>query len=103
MYQRSYYPTEKEQICPPKEYDGSIRFCEDKREDEVNPCQDACIEDCKKSPSIFPFGINPSGLFGGLEIGIEEILIIGAVIFLFMSKSGDFECIFILIALLFVR
>lgn len=66
-------------------------------------------EDCESvghSPGIF------SGLFGNIaggsflrdfKLGSEEILIIGAALFLLLSGSADIECIIILAVLLFIK
>ena len=102
MYQRSYYPNEDAPVCPPREYDGSLNFEKEEEKNEVAECNKTCCTEEKKGCQI-PLLNRVQGLLGGFELGIEEILIIGAAIFLFMSKSGDFECIFILIALLFIR
>lgn len=103
MYQRSYYPSEEQTVCPPREYDGSLSFEKEKDENEHIEAHKSCdVEERHKGPFSL-LDLLPKGLFGGFEVGIEEILIIGAAIFLLMSKSKDFECIFILIALLFVR
>lgn len=103
MYQRSYYPSEENPVCPPREYDGSLNFEKEEARDEPVLCEPQKIADEKRKSPLSLLEIFPKGLFSNFELGIEEILIIGAAIFLFMSKSGDFECIFILIALLFVR
>lgn len=57
-----------------------------------------------------------SGIFGGVlgnitggsflrdfKLGSEEILIIGAAVFLLLSGSADIECLIILIVLLFIK
>ena len=93
MYQRSY--SEENEISPPRVYDGSIQFdtppkvCEEKREPESFIGK---IE-----------GWLHSLLPKGLDIGLEEILIIGAAIVIFTSGTRDYECLFILLALLFVK
>ena len=102
MYQRSYYQSEDAPVCPPREYDGNLNFEKEEKKTEVTECKGTCCTDEKRCGQV-PLLNKMQGLFGGLELGIEEMLIIGAAIFLFMSKSGDFECIFILIALLFIR
>ena len=103
MYQRSYYPSEEQTVCPPREYDGSLNFEKEEEKDDTAECAKSCCPAEKRKGPFSLFDKLPSGIFGGFELGVEELLIIGAAIFLFMSKSGDFECIFILIALLFVR
>ena len=104
MYQRSYYPSEEGPVCPPREYDGNLNFEKDEQKDEPTECAKSCCPPPEKRKGPFSFIDKlPQSLFDGFELGIEELMILGAVIFLFMSKSGDFECIFILIALLFVR
>ena len=102
MYQRSYYPSDDVAVCPPREYDGSLNFEKEDKADDMQGCKETCCAEEKKGCQI-PLLNRVQSLLGGFELGIEEILIIGAAIFLFMSKSGDFECIFILIALLFIR
>ena len=103
MYQRSYYQSEESTVCPPREYDGSLNFEKDEANDSPTACEASCRAEEKRWSPLSLFERFPGGLFNDFELGIEELLIIGAAIFLFASKSGDFECIFILIALLFVR
>lgn len=88
----------------PHEYDGSLNF-ESQSEPPAETVE--CLKSCdgERGPAgIWSlFGDMPKKLFGGFELGVEELLLIGTALFLFISKSRDFECIFILIALLFVR
>ena len=102
MYQRSYYPNEEPKLCPPREYDGSLCFEKEEKKETPADCTEPCCTE-KAERTELPVLGRIQSLLGGFELGLEEILIIGAAIFLFMSKSGDFECIFILIALLFIR
>ena len=101
MYQRSYYPNECEEISVPTGYDGNINF-EKPKGDEV-ACEVSGCEGERKPGLLSHLGLDIGNIFGRLEFGIEELLLIGAAIFLFVSKSRDFECIFILLALLFIR
>lgn len=103
MYQRSYYPGEEQAVSVPREYDGSLNFEKNEGTEEHVECGKVC-DGGERRGGLFslPRGI-PGKLFDGFELGVEELLLIGAALFLFISKSGDFECIFILIALLFVR
>ena len=96
MYQRSY--TDDFTPSVPKEYDGSISFGECGESRDNKEC-----ERCEKKESHGIFQGLQSFLPKGFEIGIEELMLIGAAIILFTSKSRDFECIFILLALIFIK
>ena len=103
MYQRSYYPGEEQNISVPHEYDGTLNFESPSEPKDTIECHKSCEKAVGSSGILSLLGDMPKRLFGGFELGVEELLLIGAALFLFISKSGDFECIFILIALLFVR
>jgi hypothetical protein len=103
MYQRSYYQNDETVISPPREYDGSLNFEKEEQVCEERECSAECDGKPKRGVALPFFGKDALSFLHGFEIGLEEILIIGAAIFLLMSKSGDFECILILLSLLFVR
>ena len=101
MYQRTY--SDENEITVPREYDGSLNF-------DAPPLLKEESEECHAEPTHCVEGIFSrlegrlnSLLPKGFNIGIEEILIIGAAILIFTSKERDFECIFILISLLFIK
>ena len=130
MYTRSYYTDSGERINPPENYDGTA-FLDDGKSDggenvqssaapNKNPWESPAptqeVHACAENESVlssfskFPF---LSGIFGGSssllqslkipKIGTEELLIIGAAIFLFLSKDGDRECALILLLLLLIN
>ena len=128
MYTRSYYADPGERINPPEKYDGTFLgndgAGDDKREDastvssNTNPweSQNDCIqkEEEKENAGLFSyFSRLPflSGFLGERElqslkipkIGAEELLIIGAAIFLFFSSNGDRECALFLLFLLLIN
>lgn len=100
MYQRSY--NDENEISVPRDYDGNLNF-----EKEEAPCiagephTEQCEARCgafsrieERLRSLFPHGF---------DFGLEEIIIIGAAIVIFTSKSRDFECLLILLSLLFIK
>ncbi len=107
MYIRDYSDGERLEV--PMGYSGTLLEDTEKRE----PDEDASREDTAPVgaiPSSLSRGLG--GLFGGslfqgglfekLHIGKEELLIIAAALFLFLSKDGDKECAIMLALLLFI-
>ena len=120
MYTRSYYPGEPEEIRVPENYDGTA-FPEkkpeeaDAAENERKTPEEVETSTTRKgdSPlsSIFsafplrlPFAQKSHGKGPlGIDIGLEEILIIGIALFLFFTKDSDRELALILLLSIFAR
>ncbi len=127
VYTRSFQDTDERMI--PENYDG-IKFREGDVFKECPPdAPEACecglnaadvggSEECagrtkrerepfafgslfKRLPSILSHEL-PMGKYLPKHFGTEELLIIGAALFLFFGKSSDKECAVMLILLLFV-
>ena len=104
MYSRSRYP--EEGVILPENYDGTA-FADkgDEREECEGERDTACGVALKKESEKIPI---LSSLFGDLSIGLpklgtEELLLIGAALFLLFSKDGDKECAIILLILLLIN
>lgn len=128
MYAQSYRPPA---INIPERYDGTaLETAEAQNADE---CADECSTGCpphqseeprrphhecdppKRLPQDghrgildLPFGGWLGNLFGNANIGLhtiglEEIILAAAALYLFLSKDGDKECAIILAILLFVN
>ena len=131
MYTRSYYSDPKEAIKPPENYDGVTFSCQNEEfshqneeprtvEANANPWEKEAkiVPDERSTSPVGGDGILAkipflSGIFGkgGLpilgslsipKIGSEEILIIGAALFLFLSRDGDKQCALLLLLLLLI-
>ena len=131
MYTRSYYSDGKDAVIPPENYDGVTFSCQNEglspqNEPEpetmvnANPWETEAAKTDKESVSetvaaggilskipllsgVFGKGSLP--IFGSLsipKIGNEELLIIGAALFLFLSKEGDKHCAIMLLLLLLI-
>jgi hypothetical protein len=100
MYQRSY--NDDNEISVPRNYDGSLNF---EKEDEPCIADEAPNRRCEDEHHGFSKIEERlrSLLPRGFDLGLEEIIIIGAAIIIFTSKSRDFECLLILISLLFIK
>ncbi len=131
MYMRNYCQDREEEILVPENYDGNAfrtnaanesppSFFEqnkiDLSADESNKKVDEAKDTMSYAKNERSFlgalkSFIPEGLFSRngflknalLDIGTEEILIIGIALFLFFSKDCDKECALILIFLLFVK
>ena len=111
MYTRSF---SDRGISPPDGYDGtaipvSERRYEPEEDADCNECQgEVPVHSEPRSKNIFSdlFGGSLGNLFGGFggikSLGLEEILIIIAALYLFFSKDGDKECGIMLFVLLFI-
>ena len=108
MYTRSYTDT---RFSPPDGYDGTaIRISEPECETQQSraECENQGDMPVHTQPRGFLselFGGSLGNLFSGFSlksIGIEEILIIIAALYLFFSKDGDKECGIMLFLLLFI-
>ncbi len=131
MYTRSYYSDGKDAVIPPENYDGVTFSCQNEglapsNEPETeamvnaNPWEPQIEKTAEKSEretvatsgilSKIPFlsGVFGKGglpIFGSLsipKIGNEELLILGAALFLFLSKEGDKQCALMLLLLLLI-
>ena len=102
MYTGSY-PTDAD-VRIPEGYDGTM-LIEDAQKDDTN------IVDTVPANTSFLSGIFKGGfdslfnstILGRMNIGIEEILIGAAALFLLTSKNGDKESAIMLLLLLFVK
>ena len=112
MYSRSYPGG----VEPPERYDGAAIARTEEYEGEENEssrASEAESEPVMSRPSsngLFS-GISLDSLLGGFlqkgrfnlsSIGLEEILIIIAALYMMFSKDGDRECAVMLIILLFI-
>lgn len=105
MYTRDYQESDSVQV--PSGYRGTLL-------DDVGSRETEADSRAKDSGDTIPVGASPGilskglrgllggGLFHGFKIGTEELLIIAAALFLFLSKEGDKECAILLVLLLFV-
>ena len=133
MYTRSYFQDDKKLTVPENYDGNAFREAETQEAAEASTSQrhesifgaheksEECItstkEESKKSDtgrgiiSTFLEKLEPSGLFGRLgifhegklDIGSEEILILGIALFLFFSEGRDIECALMLLFLLLIK
>ena len=108
MYQSSFIG--EPSISVPDGYGGTMLSNDENERASAGNVEEA---EAKKSEetglfgNLFRHGI--PGIFGGksllgdFKLGTEEILILGAALFLLLSGSRDIECLIILLALLFVK
>lgn len=111
MYSRSYYGDGEGTMNLPDNYVGEA-FSDGERAhtcDEPTECEECASASVGARPQS-----SLGGIFGSLglpflerismpRIGSEELLIIAAAAFLFLSKDGDRECAVMLLLLLFIR
>ena len=105
MYTRDY--TDAERLEIPVGYGGTLLEgrevpvdAPEPKNDESTPTSAAPLHSRGIGELLkrLPFG----NFFGGIHMGKEEMLIIAAALFLFLSKDGDKECAIMLIILLFI-
>ena len=115
MYTRAFYPEGEEAAKALPENYGGVTFSREEspaaeEAAEVGAFGPAGSEE-RKSPfsaiGRLPFLQAVSGMpfLSSLKvpkIGTEELLLIGAALYLFFSKDGDRECAIILLLLLFI-
>jgi hypothetical protein len=110
MYQASY-AAEPSGLSVPSGYGGTALGKEDETVEVLGEVKAASEESKSESVGSFgglwPFGLSKvfghGGVLGDFKLGTEEILILGAALFLLLSGSKDIECLIILLVLLFVR
>ncbi len=110
MYQSSYIG-EGNGISVPDGYGGTMLTKEEEPIIAVSEPEEAEPE--KESESVGLFGnlfrggstglFGRGGILGDFKLGTEEILILGAALFLILSGSKDIECLIILLVLLFIK
>lgn len=111
MYSRSYYGEGEPLVNLPDNYGGEA-FSDGEcahAGDDVADCEEcASTSATTRPPSALGGFLGSLGLpfldrIGMPRIGSEELLIIAAAAFLFLSKDGDRECAVMLLLLLFIR
>ena len=107
MYSRSYYGEGESAMNLPENYVGEA-FSEGERAhvESDAPMREECAPACSEAREgsiLSALGLPFLDRIKMPRIGSEELLIIAAAAFLFLSKDGDRECAVMLRLLLFIR